>query len=367
MSTRPLGAADRDLEARLRALEMRLEAVQQSGEVVLSMLQRDLQTAAPAVVRAIDRVGLLVRRVLPQAAPGSSSLVWLANRDCGMARLPLGPVVKMASFLELWRNPLPCVATVFAFPQPNLAGRSVASCASKRRGPPERRGLRCWLDASLASSLTLFDTPEPGSQARRVVAWRDISGGRIHATTYNHQHEPSYNPSGDSRLWRIGGLPAVYFRKGNFMTASEGTRVRTIAMVFHSTHRGHQGWAMLFAEDNHADFSLRIHPGNVFRGPDGGPADFQFGHPEKLWLNGRARSIAQVVPDRPAVVVCVKRAGRRDDDDFRFQLSSRFRDRGLNGLIGEVLVYDRELSEDEALRTSRYLAGKWGIPLTAVL
>ena len=109
MSTRPLGAADRDLEARLRALEMRLEAVQQSGEVVLSMLQRDLQTAAPAVVRAIDRVGLLVRRVLPQAAPGSSSLVWLANRDCGMARLPLGPVVKMASFLELWGNPLPCV------------------------------------------------------------------------------------------------------------------------------------------------------------------------------------------------------------------------------------------------------------------
>ena len=367
MPNRHLVAAESDLEARLRALEMRLEAVQQSGEVVLSMLQRDLQTAAPAVVRAIDRVGLLVRRVLPQAAPGSSSLVWLANRDCGMARLPLGPVVKMASFLELWGNPLPCVATVFAFPQPNLAGRSVASCASKRRGPPERRGLRCWLDASLASSLTLFDTPEPGSQARRVVAWRDISGGRIHATTYNHQHEPSYNPSGDSRLWRIGGLPAVYFRKGNFMTASEGTRVRTIAMVFHSTHRGHQGWAMLFAEDNHADFSLRI-AGNVFRGTDGADRnDFQFGHPEKLWVNGRASTIAQVAPDRPAVVVCVKRAGRRDDDDFRFQLSSRFLDRGLNGLIGEVLVYDRELSADEALRTSEYLAGKWGIPLTEVL
>ena len=138
-------------------------------------------------------------------------------------------------------------------------------------------------------------------------------------------------------------------------------------MVFHSTHRGHQGWAMLFAEDNHADFSLRIHPGNVFRGPDGGPADFQFGHPEKLWVNGRAMSIARSAPDRPAVVVCVKRAGRRDDNDFRFQLSSRFLDRGLNGLIGEVLVYDRELSADEALRTSRYLAGKWGIPLTEVL
>jgi hypothetical protein len=124
---------------------------------------------------------------------------------------------------------------------------------------------------------------------------------------------------------------------------------------------------MLFAEDNHADFSLRI-AGNVFRGTDGADRnDFQFGHPEKLWVNGRARSIAQVAPDRPAVVVCVKRAGRRDDNDFRFQLSSRFLDRGLNGLIGEVLVYDRELSADEALRTSKYLAGKWGIPLTGVL
>ena len=74
MPNNPSVAADRDLEARLRALERGLEAVQQSaqqsaqtGEVVLSMLQRDLQTAAPAVVRAIDRVGLLVRRVLPQA------------------------------------------------------------------------------------------------------------------------------------------------------------------------------------------------------------------------------------------------------------------------------------------------------------
>ena len=367
MPNNPSVAADRDLEARLRALEMRLEAVQQSGEVVLSMLQRDLQTAAPAVVRAIDRVGLLVRRVLPQAAPGSSSLVWLANRDCGMARLPLGPVVRMASFLELWGNPLPCVATVFAFPQPNLAGRSVASCASKRRGPPATNGLRCWLDASLASSLTLSDAPEPGSQARRVVAWRDISGGRIHATTYNHEHEPSYNPSGDPRGWRIGGLPAVRFLKGNYLTASEGTRVRTIAMVFHSTHRGHQGYAMLFAEDNHADFSLRI-AGNIFRGTDGADRnDFQFGHPEKLWVNGEALSIARSAPDRPAVVVCVKRAGRRDDDDFRFQLSSLFRDRGLNGLIGEVLVYDRELSADEARRTTAYLGRKWGIPLTVVL
>ena len=54
MPNNPSVAADRDLEARLRALEMRLEAVQQSGEVVLSMLQRDLQTEQLTAVAAAD-------------------------------------------------------------------------------------------------------------------------------------------------------------------------------------------------------------------------------------------------------------------------------------------------------------------------
>ena len=55
---------------------MRLEAVQQSGEVVLSMLQRDLRTAAPAVVRAIDRVG----RWCGGTGGAGVDSVWLAKR-----------------------------------------------------------------------------------------------------------------------------------------------------------------------------------------------------------------------------------------------------------------------------------------------
>ena len=34
-------------------------------------------------------------------------------------------------------------------------------------------------------------------------------------------------------------------------------------------------------------------------------------------------------------------------------------DRGFDGLIGEVLVYDRELSDEERVGLNRYLSTKW--------
>jgi len=350
------------MEARLRALEIRLDQVAkqsaETGEVVVSMLQRDLQTAGPAVARALDRVGLLVRRVLPQAAPSSSGLVWLANRGCDLARLPMGNVVKIASFLHLYCNSLARVAAVFAFPQPNLAGRSVASYANRRRGPSVTNGLGCWLDASDSGSI-LYSGP----YGQRVVSvWRDLSGCGIDAVA--HDHKTSHGAC-------IGGLPAVRFTRGDFMTASDVTRVRTIAMVFDSSQHALR-IAMIFAKDKHTDFSLRIVRGLGARLSRPHQNDFD-GHPGELWVNGESSRDPVVeylerergVPkNSPVVVVCVKRAGRSDDDKIRFQLSSQFK--VFNGVkkilpLGEVLVYDRELSADEALRTTEYLGKKWGI------
>lgn len=320
-------------------------------------------------------MGLLVRRVLPQAAPGSSGLVWLANCHCDLARLPMGNVVKIASFLHLYCNSLARVAAVFAFPQPNFAGRSVASCANRRRGPPVTNGLWCWLDASDSGSLVLSQ----GANGRgpTVSVWRDLSGCGIDAvaqlddtakimTLYDASKRtwPSYLSNGQLQSpWGIGGLPAVEFNSFQFMTASDGIRVRTIAMVFHSRKHAF-GCAMLFAEDNHADFSLRIPHRRRLVGGVGevivaDQNDFEYGHPDKLWVNGKTSPDPwrEVSNNFPAVVVCVKRAAAATTT--RFQLSSRISE--LNGLIGEVLVYDRELSADEALRTTEYLGRKWGI------
>lgn len=67
--------------------------------------------------------------------------------------------------------------------------------------------------------------------------------------------------------------------------------------------------------------------------------------------------------DVPAIVIAQKYDGRADGDDFIFQLSSRFLGRGFDGLIGEVLVYDRELEHDERSNLFHYLSTKWKIEI----
>ena len=69
------------------------------------------------------------------------------------------------------------------------------------------------------------------------------------------------------------------------------------------------------------------------------------------------------LPHVPAIVIATTDDGRADGDDFIFQLSSRFLGRGSDGLIGEVLVYDRELEHDERSNLFHYLSTKWKIEI----
>ena len=68
-------------------------------------------------------------------------------------------------------------------------------------------------------------------------------------------------------------------------------------------------------------------------------------------------------PDVPTIVIAEKYDVRADCDDFIFQLSSLFLGRGFDGLIGEVLVYDRELEHDERRHILHYLSTKWKIEM----
>ena len=61
------------------------------------------------------------------------------------------------------------------------------------------------------------------------------------------------------------------------------------------------------------------------------------------------------------MIIAEKRDGRRDDHHFVFQLSSRFLNRGFDGLLGEVIVYDRPLDHTEVGELQQYLGAKWEI------
>jgi hypothetical protein len=221
-----------------------------------------------------------------------------------------------------------------------------------------QEGLRCWLDAAHYGSVD-------AGNYHRVRSWQDRSGNGIHAVPLDGLNG-TYDGNTPHFIAKatINGLPALSFGKRDSLKAARGCRVRTIAIV--AQHRTVSHCMMLFSHYKNKDFSLRVESAHGYRragSTTGGRIDgndWHHGKEDKLWLNGSADSRKWAgFPTAPVVVIADKRDGRGDGDDFVYQLSSRFMDRGFDGLIGEVLVYDRELSDEERVGLNRYLSTKW--------
>ena len=120
---------------------------------------------------------------------------------------------------------------------------------------------------------------------------------------------------------------------------------------------------MLFGEAFENDFSVRVGDRtNGYRRQNSDGNDFQQGIHDKLWLNGSNTNRKwDGFPREPVVIICVKRDGRADV--MRPQLSSLFLDRGFVGAMGEVIVFDRELTTQEVRNLHGYLTEKWCTPM----
>jgi hypothetical protein len=220
--------------------------------------------------------------------------------------------------------------------------------ADARRKHDVHEGLQSWLDASKAGAVT---TDGDG----RVIEWQDVSGNGLPAV--GDGQAPQF-------VGEINGLPAVNFRPGDTLKAARGCRVRTVVLV--AQHRTVCDCMMLFSEYRDKDFSIRTHKA---RGPrSGGDGnDWQHGKASRLFVNGDNRSHTwHGFPIAPVVIIAEKRDGRGDGDDFVYQLSSRFMGRGFDGLIGEVMVYNRALSQTEVQNLQRYLGTKWRIEVRGI-
>merc|ERR1712060_519902 len=92
--------------------------------------------------------------------------------------------------------------------------------------------------------------------------------------------------------------------------------------------------------------------------------DWQYRQPHKVWLNGDNRSQTwDGFPQAPVVIVATKYSGRADGPDFVYRIGGG--DRGFDGLLGELLVYYRELSLEEVQELHQYLSLKWGVSAVA--
>ena len=110
------------------------------------------------------------------------------------------------------------------------------------------------------------------------------------------------------------------------------------------------------------DFSLRFGNGG-FRRDDCDGNDWQYGKSHKFYVNGSTtKTTWDGVPETPGIIVAMKRDGRLDED-FMYQLSTKFYNRGMRAWVGEIIAFDRELDDDEIRDLHGYLAAKWNISL----
>lgn len=212
------------------------------------------------------------------------------------------------------------------------------------KGFPVQRGIQVWLSADYEDSLDV----QPDGRLRR---WVDQAGNGRDAVPLDGGMAPSL-------AGHIGGLPAVSFAPGEMLRATRECMAKTVVVVMQ--HRSVNPRAEIFGEFG-SSFALRIwdlrwghHRQKL------GKDDWQWRQPHKLWLNGDNTVLRwEGFPEAPVVLVGVKRSGRGDGQDFVYRLAAS--GGGLDALIGEVLVYDRELSEHEVLEVTGHLANKWGI------
>jgi putative heme-binding domain-containing protein len=283
--------------------------------------------------------------------------------------------VSFTSFLfhEYWGRGLLCFALAYIAASPSswAAEREPWSDPSL----PKVAGLAAWYDAARTTGKK-----EEGPEVE-VSHWQDASGNGRHLTQTSDKSQPTLQSVGDSRVVRFDGLDDNLFADGFKFDSRELTAI-LIASPFDNPgeFRGFLAGNKTGANDYVSGFTLDQGPFLTQRfewlNPEGvgfgGAADvfnrsFDFGTPHILSLvvrpegeqgvltfvdgkgeTPRARKTANLTLDRLTV-------GARCYDNFSgVPMIQGF----LEGDIGEVLLFDRALSDEERTQVEAYLRTK---------
>lgn len=219
---------------------------------------------------------------------------------------------------------------------------------------PVQLGLKAWLTADVAGGVELA---ADGTLSR----WVDQTGRGNDGVPLRQGGLPP------PTMGELSGYAAVRFRHGQALQGASAAACRTVALVIQFRAVSHSS-SLIFA-DLSGQLALRL--SDPVRGfwrdrPKAGRGltkhDWQHRQADKVWLNGNnVEQTWEGFPLAPVVLVAVKRAGVADGDDFVFRIAGG--GRGFDGLIGEVLTYDRELAKDEVLELSAHLSRKWATGL----
>ena len=209
---------------------------------------------------------------------------------------------------------------------------------------PLKNGLSYWLDASEPGNITLSNG--------FVAAWNDASGAGVHFTQSNPANRPKWMENA------INGKPAVLFGDGAVRTrleAAKTAQARTVFIVNHMTGYVNLGglWGESFQDKN----GLRLNSATTWRHTGNGADQNDFSFKGEMAINGVTGFSFASQP------LHILTAVSTNTSDFRAALgdywfSSQYA-RYFAGYVGEVLVYNRELTTEERQSVEAYLTAKW--------
>jgi hypothetical protein len=209
-------------------------------------------------------------------------------------------------------------------------------------------GLVAWLDASDVTTITK-------DESDLVEDWRDKLGSTNDAEQATDNNKPLWvdNVRNGNSVIRFDGSGV----NGEFLTCPNANNIRTVffACVVDSSIVTYGG---IFCEATGQDAeNIRVNGSDTdeWRTPDAiaTPGDFTNGG--ATWMNGV--SDAYIHNFEWKVVTAV----RASTNSFNYEIGQTASDRWFWGDIGEVIIYNRELSSSERVDVENYLMSKWGI------
>jgi len=283
------------------------------------------QAGAPADV--VARLGIAVAYKAAIAVDGWSCEWRIPFAACGftpktapLLSLNLGVRKVAERAWVIWRGTGTATYVV------SKAGMLVFPAEFAAQANPPREQLEVWLDASGAAAIEKDD-------AGLVSTWLDKSGKARHARQAAAQHRPQY--SADA----FGGKPALVFDEKRMTRLeladlSDKQITATIFVVFSNPKPG----------------APRNHHARLFTASDGKGYDYKVG------LNA---CIPGMETGGPRQMVVVRKEGWAKE--VRVGCFSPLYQTFFHGCISEILVYSREVPQDERDRVRAYLACKWGL------
>lgn len=231
-------------------------------------------------------------------------------------------------------------------------------------------GLATWYDASAFGGVLNDSSAVITTNDTKVRTFVDRSGSGINGVQTNTAKQPTYKTAANG----INGLPALYFNNSAITSqANLSLSLFTIFIVFKLTGNGliyehgpaayigggcylHGSTGATIDANRNSLPSEKDYSGNWALGNIARYTCHRFNGTHAshvLKVNGSAASLTNFAVNDPGSSTYTN----------VFNLGSRNNGASLmvTGLIGEVIIYNRYLSDDEVLQVEKYLQGKWAI------